>query len=303
MKTNKTYKKGGKMLSSKYLGFQSIKLENQHLAVNILPDLGFKIASIYHKDKEFEFLHQPAKGSYDQAEYGADFSKFDTSGIDDCIPTIDECKYPGSYTTLPDHGDTWSVKFDVLETTDSSATGRVKLRSLPLEFEKKITLEDKKINIQYRVKNLSDKAIYYLWAFHGLNNYSKDTEIEFPKEYQNYINVQNDEVWDFDITKLRNFKDNHTFKYYFTDELKAGKVSLVHKDVDLKYTINFDTHDLPYLGVWLTTGGFKGEKNVAIEPCNGFYDSLEKAVELGKAKQVLAKETDSWEITLEISEL
>lgn len=54
------------------------------------------------------------------------------------------------------------------------------------------------------------------------------------------------------------------------------------------------------MGVWLTTGGFKNEKNVAIEPCNGYYDSLEKAYENGKVDYVEGSSENKWNILIDI---
>lgn len=285
----------------KHLNFDAIILENEKLKISILPKLGFKIASIFNKDKEVEYLFQPTKKEYNEAKYADGFEKYDTSGIDDCIPTIDSCKYPlNKEISLPDHGDTWSLEWDVEECLEKKAVGTVKLPSLPLQFTKSIELEENKINIDYKIKNLSGERVFYLWAFHGLLNYDEYTELEFEENLKNYINVQNDEVWDFDIYKLKNFKENHTFKYYFTDEIKEGFAILDHTKEKSKFKINFDPNKLPYMGVWLTTGGFKNEKNVAIEPCNGYYDSLEKAYENGKADYVEGSSENKWNILIDI---
>lgn len=285
----------------KYLNFDAITLENDNLRIAILPKLGFKIASIFNKKKELEYLFQPTKNEYKKAKYGSDFEKYDTSGIDDCIPTIDSCKYPlNKEITLPDHGDTWSLSWDIVDISDKKAVGTVKLPSLPLQFTKNIVLNENSLNIEYKVENLSNEKVYYLWAFHGLLNYNEYTEIEFEENLVNYQNVQNDEVWDFDIFKLKNFKENHTFKYYFTDEIKKGYAIVNYTKEKSKLKISFDQEKLPYIGVWLTTGGFKNEKNLAIEPCNGYYDSLEKAYENGKVDYVGANSENKWNIAIDI---
>ena len=286
---------------NKYLNFDAIVLENDKLKISILPKLGFKVASIFNKEKELEYLFQPTKNEYNEAKHGDNFEKYDTSGIDDCIPTIDVCKYPlNKKITLPDHGDTWSLEWDILETFDKKAVGNVKLPSLPLQFTKTIDLSENGINIDYKIENLSNQKVYYLWAFHGLLNYDEYTELEFEENLVNYINVQNNEVWNFDIFKLKNFRENHTFKYYFTDEIKEGYAIVNHTKEKSKFKISFDPKKLPYMGVWLTTGGFKNEKNLAIEPCNGYYDSLEKAYENDKADYVERNSTNNWNISIDI---
>lgn len=285
-----------------YKNMEFLNLENEDLSVILLPDLGFKIASIKHKIKNFEFVFQPTDGKYEKAKYGDDFSKYDTSGIDDCIPSIDICLYPGTGINLVDHGDVWSLKWNV-EPTYNGYVGKVTLPSIPLIFEKYISLEKSKIIIKYKIINNTDKNYMYLWAFHGLLNYEDSSYLEFPHELKNYINVQNDELWDFDITKISNFKENSTYKYYFTDKMSKGWASLVHPDKHLKFEINFNPIVIPYLGVWLTTGGFKGEKNIAIEPSNGFYDSLENAFDNEKYEKVMANSSNEWSLEINIKEV
>lgn len=277
-------------------------MENDELKVIILPNLGFKIASIYHKNKNFEFLFQPTKEKYEDAIYGDDFSKYDTSGIDDCIPSIDVCNYPDTDKKLVDHGDVWSLKWD-LSPIENGYAGNVNLPSIPLNFERKITLNGSKLRLDYTLKNDTNEEYMYLWAFHGLLNYTQNSNLEFDENLKNYINVQNDEIWDFDIKQIKNFKENHTFKYYFLDEIKNGFAKLNHLDEKLSLNIKFDPKQNPYIAVWLTTGGFKGEKNIAIEPCNGFYDSLEKAYKNNKYKSIKPKTSQNWFIELEIGEI
>ncbi|MGF0039884.1 hypothetical protein ACQRBF_03780 [Peptoniphilaceae bacterium SGI.131] len=282
----------------------TINLESADLKISLLPSLGFKISSIYHKKSKHEFVFQAQEEYKENIPYGSSFEKYDTSGIDDCLPTIDKCFYPDTSIELPDHGEIWSRKFDEISIdSQNRVSGRIKLKSLPLIFEKSINLNENTLSIDYRVINNTDKDYYYLWAFHGLLNFNEATELDFPKNLSNYINVQNDEVWNFDIKKLKNFKKDSTFKYYFTDEITEAWAKLKQIDKNLELKINFDPTTTPYMGVWITTGGFKGQNNLAIEPCNGFYDSLKSAVNNKKARKIKANSQDKFNIKLEIKEI
>lgn len=282
-----------------HFNMDGLAIENENLRLIALPEHGFKIASIYHKKKDFEYLFQPSKKRYDLASHGADFSKYDTSGLDDCIPSIDPCKYMDTDIDLVDHGDLWSIPWKVIN-TNGKIKGEVRLPSLPLLFVREISLEGKSIVLDYKVINDTDEDIYYLWTLHGLNYFNDFSRLEFSKDMVNYINVQNDESWDFDLKDLSAYPKDHTFKYYFTDEIEDGWALIDYRDKKTKYKVNFNPKDNPYMGVWITTGGFKNESNVALEPCNGFYDSLEKALDNKKVKSVKARSEDSWQIRIDI---
>nr|WP_300002612.1 hypothetical protein [Tissierella sp.] len=287
-----------------HLGLKTINIDSKSLRLKVIPELGFKIASIVYKPLEKEFLFQPSKGKYDLPEFGGDFSKYDTSGLDEMLPTVDACIYPEENfkgKILPDHGDLWSLAFDT-EIEADKISGRVELKSLPLAFEKKISFKDETtIKMEYKVINLGDKKIFYLWTLHGLNNFDDYTELVFPKGVEEVLNVQGDEdLNQMDLKSLSAYEDGKSYKYYFLGDIKRGQAGLRYKKERLQYTIDYDSEINPYLGVWITKGGFKGEYNCAIEPSNGFYDSLELAYKNKKVASLEAGEEKSWTLLINI---
>lgn len=293
-----------KIFEDKHYNANCIVMENNNLILKIIPSLGFKIASIKYKNKEF--LFQPTNLKYESPLYADDFSKYDTSGLDEMIPTIDSCLYEGNF--LPDHGDVWSLIWDV-KVMDNSIAGKVNLKSLPLSFEKRISFENENtICMDYKVKNNSKEEQSYLWALHGLNNFNDDTEIILPKSATKLLDVINNEVIENkdkidDLLKLCFYENNKNYKFYLLNEIEKGECGLLYKDCNLKYIIKYDININPYLGVWITKGGFKGEYNCALEPSNGFYDSLNIAKKNNKYEKIMPLEEKTWTINIEISEL
>ena len=289
-----------------YLNMNSITLESETLKLSILPDIGFKIASIFYKPKNKEFLFQPTLGRYEIPVYGDAFEKYDTSGMDEMLPTIDLCKYPvGEFKSveLPDHGDLWSVPWEVSIVRDK-IIGNISLKSLPLKFEKALSFENMNtIKMDYKIKNCSNESIYYLWALHGLNVFNDNTQFIFSEEMKDVLNVANDQDLSLiDLPRLNNYEDKKEHKYYFTNEIKNGSVGLDYKDEKIKYMIYFDPNINPYLGIWITKGGFKGEYNCALEPSNGFYDNLSDAYYNNKVPFLGPLEEREWTVYIEIKE-
>ena len=294
------------IIRENHLNMNSIVLESEKIKLSILEDIGFKMASIIYKPKRKELLFQPTLGKYKIPSYGDDFEKYDTSGMDEMLPTIDRCTYPiGKFKgdELPDHGDLWSVPWDV-NIIDNKVIGSVNLRSLPLQFGKTISFENPNtIRMDYKVKNLSSENIYYLWALHGLNVFNDHTQFIFSDEMKDVLNVANqDDLSLMDLKYLKNYGDKSFHKYYFTNEIKNGVVGLDYTDEKIKYIISYDPIINPYLGVWITKGGFKEEYNCALEPSNGFYDNLNNAYYKDKLPQLAAFEEREWTIFIEIQE-
>ena len=302
----------------KHLNMDAIIMKSKYLEIRLLPKLGFKMASFKYIPKDKELLFQPSRDLYEIPYYGKAFEEYDTSGLDEMIPTIDECKYRGN--TLPDHGEAWSVPWNV-EIIDETVVGNINLKTLPLRFNKSLAFHNENtIKVEYKVENLENQEIDFLWALHGLNVFDDKTEMLIPKEAKNILNVhENDQLGyvgrknsfplakdidgnSIDLTFLKNYKENRCYKYYFLDQIEEGKVGLHYKDENIVYTLKYDSRKIPYLGVWITKGGFKGEYNCAIEPSTGYYDSLELAVKNDKVTRLKPYEYFCWTIYMEVRE-
>lgn len=276
-----------------------LHLENDYIHLSLLKDFAFKITSIVHKKSKEELLFQP-RSHYRLPQSRALFEDYDTSGLDDCIPTIDSCFIEG-LGNFQDHGDVWSKPWEI-RSLNGAFEGRVSLENLPLLFSRKVSLNENKILLDYSLENLSDQAYPWLWALHGLFRYQEDAILEFPGDFS-IQNVQNDEVWNFDIRKMEEVPQKSSYKFYFNQARKEGRARILYPSLGLSLSYAYDPSFLPYLGCWITTGGFKGEKNIAIEPTNGFYDSLKRAISLKKHATIFGKEKHTWSIQLEIKEL
>lgn len=297
-----------------YKGIKCYTIENSELTLVLLPELGAKIASLFYKPQNFEVFFQPTNGSYQIAKYGEEFAKYDTSGADEMFPTIDVCCYPyEGYKDilLPDHGELWSIPWDV-STTNRGIISKVNGIQLPYIFKRNITLRGSTVHIDYLLINKGVKPLYGLWAFHGLTSCDESTKIYLDKTVQNVINVHNSTLLgsvgthhnypnSFDIKgdiisldRISPKTTNKTEKFYVKGPLNKGIASLTLNRGRILYTLVFPEQKVPYLGVWINEGGFKGEYNCALEPSTGLYDSLEITKEFNSIQPIQPGQTMEW---------
>ncbi|CDF58801.1 hypothetical protein [Thermobrachium celere] len=303
-----------------YKGLDGIKVENEYISLIILPKLGAKIASLIYKPQNFEVLAQPTLNRYTLAEYGDKFEKYDTSGIDEMYPTIDECVYPydGYDRKMPDHGELWSIPWKV-EVINDEIVCSVSGVNFKYEFERRIKLDKNIIRLNYKVKNTGTCQLYGLWAFHGL--VACDDESKILLDAEKVMNVHKSSVYG-DVGNIHLFPETYdvigkkvrvdrigprtlekTEKFYVYGEIKKGEAGLTLNKNKLLYKLLFPKDKIPYLGVWINEGGFKGEYNCALEPSNAFYDSVEIAKEYGKIKPLGVNEEETWYLDIVLEEL
>jgi galactose mutarotase-like enzyme len=303
-------------------GEKCVFMESDTLIIGVLPSFGAKIVSIFYKPQNFEVLFQNQSPLYKHPEYGAIFANFDVSGADDMFPTIDPCRYPyeGFFgTPCPDHGELWTLPWNVA-LTDNTIACEAKGEKFPYRFRREISLTEDSVRIDYLVENTGYYPLYGLWAYHGLVNCDEDTLIELPEvrgvyiahDSKNYGPAGSVIPFPFyspmpgrkiNVGQVLPSTANTTEKFYVNGKVPRGEASLLLNHKKLRYTLRFPYVKIPYLGVWINQGGFKGGYNIALEPSNGFYDSLEFAKMMGSLTPIAPGQTRQWWLEIDLSEI
>lgn len=305
-------------------GLTHLLLENDSVLLIILPEIGGKIIKLENKFSGSNLLLTPGQNpvSYEKAFYGADYSKFDPSGFDECLPTISACSFEVNEKNFiyPDHGELWSREWKYKLTEDEIVL-EIPGVAFHYKFEKRIRLDGEKIIISYLINNYSEDTFYFLWAAHPLLAVEPEDRIIFPDSVQKmFLNWSSDDKigshadllnWpcltgskrkDFSIVQKINY--DKAVKL-FTEKLEEGKASVLFKATGEELVFKFDVNKIPYMGLWLCYGGWpvdseKKYLTVAIEPSIGRPDSLAEAISRNEAGVVQGKSQMSWELILEL---
>jgi galactose mutarotase-like enzyme len=308
------------------IALKQITLENQHVRLQMLPEVGSKITSLKHLPGNREFLLQPPEPSepYRIPGYGSLFKDFDNSGFDECLPTVGACRYPGKgfNADLPDHGEVWSVPWE-WEASGDSAKLRCSCRQLPLIFYKEIRLKQESVLISYKVQNTSAEQINFLWSSHPLLSiYPGDRVVIPPEVHEVFIDQSHTgrlggfgDRTSWPLTVDRNGQEAdlslllppaaNAAEKYFTPRLSQGYCALYSLSTNHSITFRFDPRRVPFVGMWINQGGWptgsaSKQYTVALEPCSGAPDSLEKAVEFNQASVLAGKESKTWELEIQL---
>ncbi|WP_257349006.1 DUF5107 domain-containing protein [Pseudalkalibacillus decolorationis] len=304
---------------STYKGIESITLENDHIRCIILPSYGGKMVSFYDKKVKYEWLYQSNQDFLSIPSYGADFSKYDSSGFDEMFPGIDPGPHPNSYKMIPDHGEVWTLPWSVTP-TDVGIEMEVKSPTFPYTLKKSMRLTESGVDIHYEATNTSDESFPFIWAPHALMKLKSETLIDLPKGLSQIINVELNTKhlggWGtlhsypkthsvstgepIDLSRLEPMETSTIEKFYFNEHLQEGWCSLVQPDISRKLTYWFPIEKVPFLGVWKTRGGYRGEYNVALEPCTGVYDDVYLAEKIGKSSSIPPYGSYTWFLKIDV---
>lgn len=287
-------------------GFASLTLRNPHVSLTCVPDLGGKITSLEDLRTGREWLWTSDTIEYRRLPYGTSYvAEADTGGWDECFPTVAACAYPRAPhrgTPLPDHGELWPLAWEtrVAEETGTIAS-TVRGTALPYEFQRTIRLlpDAPVVRMEYRVRNLSDDDLVYIWSAHPLLAVEPGMRLLLPPGtvMRPYSTVPEGLlagdarlVWppmithgdnEIELSSVPSAETGVALKLW-SEPLAAGWAGL--RAADGQLTFRFDPELVPQVGLWLNAGGWSGTGgepyfNLGLEPCIGAQDSLERAVE------------------------
>jgi len=284
-----------------YRGLQVVRLENELLRVDVLPDLGAKVYNFVHKPSGRNLLwHNPRVPPARQA-FGACFDDNWSGGWDELIPNDLPVPEPEG-DVLPDHGEYWSqpARWEVLQ--DSGTVGQARFtlmgRVLPVRLDKTLTLREggSHLEVHYRLANQGPKLVEFVWNIHPAMAISADTRLDVP------VREGYSDPW-----RETQFKGFTKFNWPYITDLKGRKVDLRRVEgpesalADMHYLTNvhegwyavtdvaarvgfglaFPKEVFPHVWLFRTFGGWRGLYTLILEASNGLTRDLAQARKTG----------------------
>ena len=269
--------------------FRSYRLRNDFLSIEVVPELGAKIASLRNLATGREWMWRPrpdAKLFRNKQKDGFDASTL--IGADECLPTITPCQFHGR--DLSDHGEVWSTPWVVDEAALSAQQIQtiIRLPISPFELRRSISLQENEILFDYRLTSLSSKPERFLWAFHPLMPLEHGDSVELPSHITSVkigsvkgvaASASNRWSWPEPAPGLRlDQMDFGTgaFAYakLFAEFAEGAEGFAGIRKGQERLLFRFDTAQISAAGLWFSRGAWNGHTHMAIEPTNASTDSL-----------------------------
>lgn len=273
-------------------GFELITAETAHVSVTVTPELGARIMSLRDLRCGREWMWRPAGPlRLWRNQPGDAFSIGTFVGADECLPTIEACVWQGR--DLPDHGEAWAQRWalDEAPLAEGVIQTSVTLPSSPLHLIRRLTLTEETLRMDYALRNVGPDPEAWLWAWHPLMAIQPGDRLTVPDEVSS-VRVElsqqptapRGERWAW--PKLRpgaqmdelSLGGDDAFLKAFAGPLRDGWARLSNPTSGACMDLRWDAATLPYLGLWLTRGGYQGWHHVALEPTNLPADSLADGV-------------------------
>ena len=283
-----------------YKSRPAIRVETATLTALFLPEDGGKLVSVTSNRDGFEFLCQNPSPDYARLTYDGSYVDSECSSWDDMFPTIDPyTPATGEYAgiTYPDHGEVCRLPMTVTAEGDSvvlSCTSRL----FAVDFEKKITPEaDGALALTYTIRNRGREDFPYVWAAHCMMQGADDLRVESPYPADApaayMFGPEGRETFPRDRLMGYGAGTGAAYKLYYTEPTDGGFLRAVYTESGHAFEMDYrdSAVAIPYVGLWINNGSFKGYYNIALECASAPYDAPHKAMERGYCSVIPAGES------------
>jgi hypothetical protein len=297
-----------------------LELENDTVLLQIVPEIGAKILSILDKSKNIEWLWQNHQIPLQILPLGSNYDDNWTGGWEELFPNDAACEFQGHQ--LPDHGELWGQPWQWELSEESSTCIEVHLWRqcicVPALVEKRILLKDEnpKLQIKYRITNISEETLYFLWKLHLAMAISPDHQLRLPGgkvipvdlTFSSIIGDSGPFEWPMVLDKQGGYHDlsvilpkesGHKEFVYVTD-LPEGWCAIKNKRNHSEFRLHFPTKVFPYLWLFITYGGWRDHYTIVLEPCTNFPKNLNNAYKNGTCGRIGGRSSLEWDINVSL---
>jgi galactose mutarotase-like enzyme len=259
--------------------FEIHTLANDAISLSIAPEPGGRIVSLKDRVTRREWLDGWSPAGKRRIWHPTDPTNFETgpgAGIDECLPTVLPCKV--GRKSLPDHGELWNQSPEFEIDTKGGIFCRWNLKSLPLAFERRISLGKNEVRFDYQLENRADAPTPFLWAWHPLFTWKRGDQIR--TTVTSCLSPGGTETLPWpeaqpgnDLSRAHFAKGATPAAKVFLGPLSKGRAE-IHAASGARLTLAWPSELFPYAGIWITRGFWKGLHHWAIEPTNAPVDRL-----------------------------
>jgi galactose mutarotase-like enzyme len=287
-------------------GFQIHTLANDTLSLSIAPELGGRIVSLRDRISGREWLDGWSPASKRRIWYPTDPANFETgpgAGIDECLPTVLPCKIKRKF--LPDHGELWNQAPEFTVDPEIGFICRWNLKSLPLAFQRRISLGKNQIHLDYQLGNPADSPTPFLWAWHPLFSWKPGDQIR--SNEKTCLSPGGTEIQPWpeprpgtDLSRALFPQAATPAAKVFLGPLTKG-VAAIHAKNGARLSLSWPAALFPYAGIWITRGFWKGLHHWAIEPTNAPVDHLSDIQKASQLSLLIPHEVRKWRLVIGVS--
>jgi galactose mutarotase-like enzyme len=287
-------------------GVPMVRLESDHLQVDVAPSVGGRVVSLVDKTSGHEWLWRNRALPLRRLSAGAEYDPNFFGGIDELLPNDPPEVIDG--VSCPDHGELWTTALKWKCDQDRLRLWG-KLPLIGLEYEREMVLRTDRpcLDFRYRISNRTARVRPFVWKLHAALAVAAGDVIECSARDARVVDL----AWSRHKT-LEPFPwpviegqavhvvppPDGTVDFFYLFDLAAGELALRRPGRKLQFVYRFDRGVFPYAWLFASYGGFDGHYTVILEPCTAMPMSVNAAAAQKQCSTLGPGETLETEVSI-----
>ena len=278
-------------------GLEILRIQNNLLLVEIIPQVGGKIWTLFDKGRQRQWLWRNPDIPLGIVVSGSPYDDNFLGGWDELFPNDAIETFEGR--TLSDHGDVWSQSWNWKIEENDGHTICIHMitesYSLPGSFERWITINEDSscFSLRYRIQSNASTDRRFLWKLHPAIALAQEDRIELPGGYIWPVDLKFSTLlaeggpfeWPMakgktaEFVDLSNIPSRHEYhkEFVYVTDLPAGWCGIFNKSSGARLRIHFPLKTFKSVWLFLEYGAWKGYHTVVLEPCTNWPKLLNQA--------------------------
>ncbi len=283
-----------------YRGLDVVRLENEHVAVDVMPQLGGHIYRLIDKARDHDILWKSPRVTPHRAELHANFDDHWAGGWDEVFPggAPSHNRYGDA---VPYMGELWTQHATCEVVEDGPGAVELIVRIVtpitPARWERRLRLErgSPVLRVAYTLENVGYQPFDFNWGIHPVQAISPACRFDVPARDAEVdengggtLGVKGDRyAWPmFGSLDVRRPlpPEAGCFALHYLTGLEDGWVACTDTEARRGFGMCFDATLFPVVWLWMVYGGWRGYYHAIMEPWTGYPSPLAEAVEAGRVR-------------------
>lgn len=272
-----------------YHGLRALVLENNHMRVVVLPELGGKVWQITGTRNNREFLWHNDRLQPRKVPFGTGYDDSFFGGWDELFPNDAPEDLAGE--PYPDHGElwtspwSWSVEQEGPEVVSVRLTLRTPISGCLLEKTLTLNSGQPSLTLSHRIENTLPKALPFLWKQHVAVPVDEPARVDLapasmyvedfgtpraggPGTTYTWPTLIDESGHATDMSRTLP-RSSGVSEFQYATELSAGWCSVTYGD-GTGLGLVFDANVFRSCWLFASYGGWRGLQALVLEPCTGY---------------------------------
>ncbi len=233
------------------------------------------------------------------------FTEESLAGWDEMFPTVDACRLDNG-VELPDHGEVWSRPWRIQELTSTSLVCEIYGVAVDYRLQRRLEVSGPTVSLDYHVETTC-QGTSALWAAPPQFAGGSGTMLELPpgvKSLDARLAGASDPFQRVDVIEGvldwgRIIGPGQGMMFYVDPTLRIDQIRLID-GAGASLVMTWNSDDIPYFAVWIDNGRYAPAPVICPEPMSGYYDSLRRAQDGRRVREVTAETPIEWTVHLTV---